>query len=300
MALALPARDLLTKRFGGGLTAEAGRRTIAGMGRPTDKVGDAFPRAPSQEEWDRMGPEERAWVVESLPNEVTYEEMAPPEGDQHQDAKYSALDMLRRYFGHQRRKVYVGSELPVYYPAERRFAPDLLVVFDVEPHKRGKWLVSHEGKGLDWVMEVHYGGDRKKDAVFNVRRYARLGIPEYFIYDRARQRLEGYRLESPEAREYTRMEPRQGRCVSQVLELELVDGKLRFWAGNALLLESSELIDRMEERLARLEQRADEEARHREEAERYRETAERYREEAERYRERVGELQAELDRLRKS
>ncbi len=288
------------------------------MGRPTDKVGDAFPRAPSQEEWDRMSLEERARVAEALPNEVTYEEMAPPEGDLHQEAKYSALEMLRGYFGNQAREVYVGSELPVYYPAERRFAPDLLVVFDVEAHKRGKWLVSQEGKGLDWVMEVHVGGDRKKDAVFNVRRYARLGIPEYFIYDRARERLEGYRLESPEAREYTRLEPRHGRFTSRVLglELELVDDKLRFWAGTTLLLESAEIV-------ARMKARADEEARLRQEAEqraeaeaRLRETAERRaeeetrraeaearrREESERLREaaerRVAELQAELARLR--
>jgi Uma2 family endonuclease len=258
-----------------------------------------------------MSLEERARVAEALPNEVTYEEMAPPEGDLHQEAKYSALEMLRGYFGNQARKVYVGSELPVYYPAERRFAPDLLVVFDVESHKRGKWLVSQEGKGLDWVMEVHVGGDRKKDAVFNVRRYARLGIPEYFIYDRARERLEGYRLESPEAREYTRMEPRHGRFVSRVLglELELVDDKLRFWAGNALLLESAEIVARMKERAdeeARLrqaaEQRAEEEARLREAAEQRADAEARLREESDRLREaaerRAAELQAQLARLR--
>jgi Uma2 family endonuclease len=250
-----------------------------------------------------MSLEERARVAEALPNEVTYDEMAPPEGDLHQEAKHSALDMLRGYFGNQERKVYVGSELPVYYPAERRFAPDLLVVFDVESHPRGKWLVSQEGKGLDWVMEVHVGGDRKKDAVFNVRRYARLGIPEYFIYDRARERLEGYRLESPEAREYTRMEPRHGRYASQVLglELELVDDKLRFWAGDTLLLESGEIIARMKERAdeeARLreaaEQRAVEEARLRGVAEQRAAEEARLREAAER---RVAELQAQLARL---
>jgi Uma2 family endonuclease len=250
-----------------------------------------------------MGPEERARVVESLPGEVTWDEMAMPEGDRHFQAKVRTLDVLTGYFSRQRRKVYLGAELPVYYPAERRFAPDLLAVLDVETHERDKWVVSHEGRGLDWAMEVHVGGDRKKDAVYNVERYARLGIPEYFIYDRARQQLEGYRLETPEARKYTRLEPRQGRHVSEVLglELEVAEEKLRFWAGNALLLESGEMLARVMERLEELARQREEEAQRREEAERrlaaearWREEEARRREEAER---RLAELQAEMERL---
>ncbi len=265
-----------------------------------------------------MSQEERAQVVASLPGEVTWDEMAMPEGDRHFRAKVGARDALQGYFTRQRRKVYLGAELPIYYPGERRFAPDLLAVLDVETHERDKWVVSHEGCGLDWVMEVHVGGDRKKDAEYNVERYARLGIPEYFIYDRARQRLEAYRLSSPEAREYTRMEPRQGRYTSEVLGLELqVEGeRLRFWAGHALLLESDEFIARLEELMAGMQQRVDEEARlranearqreelelrlaeetrRREEETRRREEETRRREELER---RLAESHAELERLR--
>ncbi len=237
-----------------------------------------------------MSMEERERVVESLPAEVTWDELAMPEGDLHTEGKRQALEALRGYFKQQKRRVYVATELPVYYPGERRFAPDLLVVLDVEPHLRGKWVVSHEGRGLDWVMEVHVGGDRKKDAEYNVRRYARLGIPEYFIYDRARERLEAYRLPSPEAREYVRMEPRQGRYSSEVLglELQLEEGRLRFWAGNALLLESEEMIDRLREMMEEVQRRADEKARKLEEESRRREEAER----------RLTALQAELERLK--
>lgn len=258
-----------------------------------------------------MSMEERERVVASLPDEVTWDEMAMPEGDKHLRAKVRALDVLSGYFSHQRRKVYLGAELPIYYPGERRFAPDLLAVLDVETHERGKWVVSHEGKGLDWVMEVHVGGDRKKDAEYNVRRYARLGIPEYFIYDRARERLEAYRLPSPEARQYVRMEASRGRYTSEVLglELQLEGGKLRFWAGNALLLESGEMIDRLKEMLDGVQRRADEEIRHlteevrrreeevRQRDEEARRLAEevRRREEAER---RLAELQRELERLK--
>jgi len=286
-------------------------RTLTGMARDDQEREDAFPRAPSREEWARMSEVERARVVEELPGEVTWDEMAMPEGDLHSQAKMGALQALKGYFSRQRRRVYLGSELPVYYPAERRFAPDLVVVLDAETHPRSKWVVSHEGKGLDWVLEVHVGGDRKKDAEYNVKRYARLGIPEYFIYDRARQRLYGYRLPSPKAREYVPIASERGRFSSEVLglELQVEEGRLRFWAGSALLLEYEELIDRMQETVEGLQQRADADARQLAEEERLRQEAERRlaeethrREEETRRREelerRLAESQAELERLR--
>ncbi|AFE03897.1 hypothetical protein COCOR_01147 [Corallococcus coralloides DSM 2259] len=269
------------------------------MGRHTDKVGDAFPRAPSQEEWERMGQEERDRVVATLPGEVTYEEMAMPEGDDHQEPKALAREALRGYFKRRGRRAYVGSELPVYYPAERRFAPDLLVVLDVENHRRKKWFVSHEGHGLDWVMEIHVGGDRKKDAEYNVSRYARLGIPEYFIFDGGRLALEGYRLATPDARVYTRMESRNGRFTSEVLGLDLqVEGEdVRFWAGNAPLLVSEEFIERLEDQTMTLQRRAQEESRRADEESRRADEEARRANEAER---RFKELEAELARLKKS
>jgi hypothetical protein len=203
------------------------------------------------------------------------------------------LDPLRGFFRRQRRKVYVGTELPVYYPGERRFAPDIVVVLETEQKERNKWVVSAEGRGLDWVMEVHSGGDRKKDAEYNVERYGRLGIPEYFIYDRAKQKLQGYKQAASGPRRYVPMETQQGRYVSEVLGLELVleGDRLRFWAGNAPLLASEELNDRLEGLLKAEQQRADREARLREEAEHRVAQLQ-----AER---RVAQLQAELERLQK-
>src|SRR5438477_90099 len=80
----------------------------------------------------------------------------------------------------------------------------------------------------------------------NVARYARLGIPEYFLYDRARNQLAAYRLASPDAEVYTPIVPNHGMYESRVLGLEVqVEGdRLRFYAGTALLLESEELIVR--------------------------------------------------------
>ena len=249
-----------------------------------------FPMAPSQAVWDALTPDERARVIEALPNEVTDAEIAMPEGDRHFQAKTRALDTLRGYFARQRRRVYLAAELPIYYPAEPRFAPDLLAVLEVEDHPRDKWIVSAEGKGLDWVLEVHVGGDRKKDAERNVARYARLGIPEYFLYDRARNQLLAHRLSSSGGA-YVPILPQRGRYESRVLglEVEVARDRLRFFAGTAMLLESEELISRLEQMLEEVQQRVEEEARGREEETRRREEAELE----------VARLREELARLRK-
>jgi len=263
---------------------------------PTSRAG--FPMAPSTPEWEGLSPAEREAVVAALPGEVTYDEMAMPEGDRHAKAKARALDVLRGFFTRQRRRIYLAQELPVYYPTEPRFAPDLLAVVDVEDVDRDKWVVSAEGKGLDWVLEVHVGGDRKKDAERNVARYARLGIPEYFLYDRGRNRLAAYRLASPDAGVYTPIVPNHGLYESRVLGLDVQvdEDRLRFYAGTALLLESEEIMARVQAMYDAAHRRAEEEARRREEAERLAEEEARRREEAERE---VARLRAELERLKR-
>jgi hypothetical protein len=132
----------------------------------------------------------------------------------------------------------------------------------VPVHDRSKWVVSAEGKGLEWILEVHVGGDRKKDAELNVARYARLGIPEYFIYDRARPQLLGYRLPAEGARSYARIVPQAGRYPSEILGLDLAleDGSLRFFHANAKLLSPTELAARVEQRLADVAAERDAEA----------------------------------------
>ena len=253
--------------------------------------------APSQEEWDALTESERAEVVAALPGEVTDAEMSPPEGDRHFKAKVRALGALRSFFTRQRRRIHLSAQLPVYYPGAARFAPDLLAVLDVEDIDRDKWLVSAEGKGLDWVLEVHVGGDRKKDAEDNVSRYASLGIPEYFVYDRARNRLAAFRLPAPDARTYTPIVPQHGISESQVLglDVQIEKDRLRFYSGTALLLESDELIARLEhmvdevqQRAEQVQQRAEEEARLRVDEVKRRESAERE----------LVELREELARLK--
>jgi Uma2 family endonuclease len=214
---------------------------------PTGYVFDPTdPRAPALDQWAQMRPDERARVVAMLPAEVPLE-LSPNEGDPHRKAKRGALDALDGFFRKSGRKIYLSSEISVYYPGERRFAPDLCAVVDVEPHDRMSWVVADEGRGLDFVLEVHVAGDRRKDEKTNVERYARLGIQEYFYFDRTGLRLEGYRLPSTSARVYQRIVPQLGRYASGVLGLDLaLDGaRPRFFAGNAPLEDADERIARL-------------------------------------------------------
>jgi hypothetical protein len=249
------------------------------------------PRAPPEEVWDALSPAERKHIIDSLPSEFPYSDAQPPEGDAHFKAKTSTRDVLDGFFARVGRRVYVACELPVYYPGERHFAPDVLAVVDVATHEREKWIVKDEGKGLDLAIEVLVSGRRRKDLEENVERYARLGVAEYFVFDRARLRLHGYRLSQPGARVYQPILPQGGLYASRVLGLDLrLEGtKLRFFSGAAAIPDANELISSLErmiddvelrvtvaedqaraaeDQARAAEERADEEARLRAEAER--------------------------------
>lgn len=218
------------------------------------------PRAPPQAIWDGLSPEERQQIVDSLPSEPEW--AAPPEGDVHRRSKNRAAEALEEFFRRTRRRIYVSSELPVYYPDERVFAPDVLAVREVEGHDRTSWIVSAEGRGLDFVLEVHAAGSRRKDFDGNVQRYARLRIPEYFAFDPVRGHLAGWRLPHAEASAYERIVPQGGRWPSAVLELDLAltDAGLRFFHGSAELLDPRDLVDRLSRMVDDAARRAEDEA----------------------------------------
>ena len=263
------------------------------------------PRAPTREQWDTMSPAERERVTDALPTGLPLE-THPPEGDVHRKAKQGALGTLEEFFRRAGRRVYLSSELAVYYPGEPSIAPDVLAVLDVPSHDRMRWVVANEGRGLDFALEVLVAGDRKKDLEANVARYARLGITEYFVYDRARARLYGHRLGPAGAEMYQRVVPQGGRYASSVLGLDLViDGeKLQFFAGNAALEDSDQMIARLRSMMDNVLARAEQEsARAEQEAARAEQEAAR----ADAAEKRAGETQraledalAEIERLRRS
>ncbi|MBZ4396605.1 Uma2 family endonuclease [Myxococcus sp. AS-1-15] len=271
------------------------------------------PRAPPQEVWDQLTPEEQARIVDSLPSEFPVSEAHPPEGDPHYEAKVRAREVLGGFFSRVGRKVYLACELPVYYPGENMFAPDVIAVLDVEHRARMRWMVSTEKKGVDLALEVMVAGERRKDLERNVERYARLGIREYFVFDRGRLRLNGWRLEAGR-RSYTPILPQHGVYRSEVLglDLQIDDERLRFYFGGAPLPEAHEMISRLEHMVERVEasrlelehqlaeemRRREEETRRRKEETRRREEATRLQQEETQRREEATRLQQEETRRR--
>jgi Uma2 family endonuclease len=266
----------------------------------------ADPRAPTVEQWTAMGPEERERVLDMLPSEPDVDFLPPPEGDDHWEAGAAARITLGSFFRKGGRRIYISGNLAVYYPGERLFSPDLIAVVDVELHPRLSWSVAREGKGLDLALEIHVAGDRAKDLKANVDRYARLGIHEYFVFDRGRLALRGYRLppadpghdggdpQTPgpagKPRAYLPLVPQGGRLSSEVLGLDLmIEGAaLRFYHTTAPLLDG-------EERMARLERVFDDALRRAQEADEGRKAAEERASELERE---VAALREELARLK--
>lgn len=188
---------------------------------------------------------ERRMVLASLPSEIP--RASPPEGDMHRVPKERALEALREWFRKRKRGIYLSAELPIYYPGESVFAPDVIAVLDVDPRQRDKWVVSAERRGLDFTMEIHVSGNAKKDREDNVARFARLGIPEYFLFEPLRSRLVGYRLADGKPGTYVPIVPQEGRWASAVLGLDLAmeSGRVRFYSGSAPLPEAEELIVRL-------------------------------------------------------
>jgi Uma2 family endonuclease len=208
------------------------------------------------------------FLVEVL-DALTEPAEAMTEGRPHKHAKAHALDLLGLHFRTLGRSVYVQEEMAIVYPGEPVFSPDIIAVLDVvQPavDERLAWVVADEGKGIDFVLEVLHQGDRQKDLVHNVQRYARLSIPEYFVYDRALQRIVGHRLGA--GSRYERIVPQGGRTPSAVLGLDLAieKGSLRFFHGAAELYDSTSLIERLSGLVGDLQARADEETARAEEA----------------------------------
>jgi len=205
---------------------------------------------PTEEVWRAMSPAERERFLVRVLDALSDPIAAMSEGRPHKKAKTRTLDRLGLHFTSLGRAVYLADEMAVLYPGEEPFTPDVLAVLDVvepEDDTRMAWVVADERKGVDLVLEVLHHGDRKKDLVANVDRYAALEIAEYFVYDRADQRIHGFRLPPAGARRYQRIVPQGGRYPSTVLGIDLAvaGGHLRFYVGQAELPGTADLIGRL-------------------------------------------------------
>ena len=101
------------------------------------------------------------------------------------------FDCLQRHW-RGRPDVFVGADQflywdPAYDPRAKRgnppMAPDVYVACGVANRHRNSYVVWEEGKPPDFVLEVASPSSRKRDAREKPGIYAKIGVPEFFLYD---------------------------------------------------------------------------------------------------------------------
>lgn len=122
------------------------------------------------------------------PIEVEYPESdGRPMGetDLHRNWMVRIIDILQQRYRGQH--VYVTGDLLLYYQEgdpSRYLVPDVFVVFDSDPGLRRTYKIWEEdGKGPNVVVEVTSRWTRSEDVNQKPRKYAQLGVDEYFLYD---------------------------------------------------------------------------------------------------------------------
>ena len=165
------------------------------------------------------------------------------------------LEVLRQYLKGQQATV-LGNQFLYYSQGlpNMRVAPDVMVIFDVEPGGRDSYKIWEEGSVPAVIFEMTSKGTRQKDEISKYDLYEAMGVLEYWQFDPKGEwiidRLRGYRLEDDTYKPIT-------DSVSQVLGLRLAAAGtlIEFYkleTGKKLLIP-----DELKERADQEAQRAD-------------------------------------------
>ena len=145
----------------------------------------------------------------------------------YQHIQISVLEQALRLFLSEKKDVYLASDLIVYYEEgnpNRRFAPDLMVCFDVENKKRRSYKIWEEKVVPAVIIEVASEATWQKDVTTKRRLYEKLGVAEYYVidpeYKYLTQPMLAYRLEFGEL---VRLAVQNDRIFSELLNLEIVN-----------------------------------------------------------------------------
>ena len=112
------------------------------------------------------------------------DDLPMPEGGFQFNAVSYAVLALRVHFAH-RDDVFVAGNMFVYDREgnpNSSLAPDVFVVFGIPNHTRSTFLLWEE-RTPDFVMEIASASTVERDRVEKRRRYATLGVKEYWQYD---------------------------------------------------------------------------------------------------------------------
>jgi Uma2 family endonuclease len=121
----------------------------------------------------------------------------------HLYAILTTLEVLRQFLEDQQATVLANQFM--YYPkdgAKLRVAPDVMVIFGVQPGGRDSYVIEQEGAVPSVVFEMTSPSTRAEDKGNKKNLYAELGVHEYWMFDPKgewiKNKLEGYRLISTE------------------------------------------------------------------------------------------------------
>lgn len=155
------------------------------------------------------------------------------ETDRHRKLILELTEAFERFYAEEP-EIYVTGDLLLYYlegVPQECVAPDVMVCFGVPKKERRIYKLWEEKIAPSIIIELASHSTYKKDRESKRELYEFLGVNEYFIYNpeypKTLPSLLAYRLENGE---YQKIRIENGRVLSRVLNLELVD------TGNTLRL----------------------------------------------------------------
>lgn len=212
-------------------------------------------------------------ILDSTTNRTTQTEIFYPSSDgeplaESYDHLYVIMTTLAMLLAHlKRQQATVLADQFLYYAQgfpRLRVAPDVMVIFNVEPGGRDNYKIWEEGQVPSVIFEMTSPGTRSRDDVEKKHLYESLGVAEYWQFDPRGEwipeKLRGYRLQGDEEPVYVPITTDR----SDVLQLRLVaeDKIVAFYRldNGVKLLPLAELNIALEQQIAQTEaesQRAD-------------------------------------------
>ena len=173
----------------------------------------------------------------------------------HLYAMLTTLEVLRQYLAGQQATV-LSNQFLYYaqgYP-KLRVAPDVMVIFEVEPGGRDNYKIWEEGQSPAVIFEMTSAGTQEQDKSYKKTLYAQLEVGEYWLFDPKGEwipeKLKGYRLQGE-----TYIEITDGISQKLGLRLAVEDTLISFYrldTGKKLLI-PDELASALEESISQLE-----------------------------------------------
>ncbi|MDJ0580707.1 Uma2 family endonuclease [Crocosphaera sp.] len=175
----------------------------------------------------------------------------------HLYAILTTLEVLKQYLVGQKATVlanqfmYYSQGLP-----RMRVAPDVMIIFNVEPGGRDNYKIWEEKEVPQVIFEMTSPGTKNQDQEFKKTLYEQLGVKEYWLFDPKGEwipeQLKGYRLRN---NIYEIIEDNRSEPLKLILKVEgQLIGFYREDTGEKLLI-PEELATALQEKETELQQK---------------------------------------------